>query len=592
MKTLIFTLFFAIGSAYAAAPTATISCNRTSGAAPLTVICESGGADADESRPFHTLLNTWNFGDTGAGNWAYGANTSLSKNGATGPVAAHLYETAGTYTITVRVCDATTCAIDTETITVTDISAANTVCVGVSAEPVAGSNGCPTSSNVAQKSDGDFDAMLTTQLGASSACGAGGCKRILLQCGEAWLYSTNTTVSASGAGLIGKFGTCAAPTVTGTANANALTFGANDWRVSGLSFIAFASATTAQAIVTGASEQITVTGASFSGFNYGINATSSSPSEVGVFNSSFANAVGTSYGIFITVTNYGAVLGNLINIGTGGTHGLRSNGCDKCVFSNNTAYAASVSAMLIHGYNFTIASQYTQKIVYSDNKIMGAATGTATGPVAFNPQNTTSDERIRDVIVERNWCVAGAVQNDCIGVEAVDVTLRNNIFNITGGNAKRGVTISNSNTSVGFPKTTRVNAYNNTGYDSAGSTDFVVIRYFTNLDGTCTATAANNLGYAPGSSNGVTIQNGGSCVVTLTTNSNNTQTRGTDPQFTGATTAPIGFQVATTSYAADGGTADFPATSADFFNCTDKSGDIRIGAVVQQGQAQCRGVAQ
>jgi len=580
-------------AAFAATPTANITCNRTSGVAPLAVICESGGADGDETRPFHTLLSVWNFGDTGVGNWPYGANTNQSKNGATGPVAAHVYETAGTYTITVLVCDATTCVRDTQTITATEITAGNTVCVGIAATPTQGAGGCPASANTAQKSDGDFDAMMSTQLGASSACGAGGCKRILLQCGEStWAYSANTSISAAGPGLVGKFGTCAAPIITGSVDAAVLTFANSDWRISDLSLLntGTPSGGTAGVAYSGTRTKMTILRVASNGFNYGFSITGD---ETAIVESTVTSAQsGSAYGIFSNVaTQYGAYMGNYVNAGVSPlVHAFRTQGQVKSVISNNTLHAGNFTALAFHSFDFTIGSVYSEKVVVSDNKFVGAATGLASSAASINPQNTASDERIRDVIFERNWCVAGAVQHQCLSVEAVDVTVRNNLFVITGGTAKRGISVSGGNISAGFPMSTRVNAYNNTGYDADGSTDFVVIRYFTSLSAACSSTAQNNLGYAPGSSNGVTVQNGGSCVVTSTTNSDNTQTRSTSPSFDNTADAPKGFRISTASYAATGGTAVFPASNDDFFNCDDVTANVHIGAMVPRARATCRGV--
>src|SRR6185369_7905627 len=78
-----------------AAPTISCTPSRTTGTAPLGVLMDcTGTTDADTTKPFHDLYYTHTFGDLSAGAWSYGANTSLSKNFATGPVAAHVYETA------------------------------------------------------------------------------------------------------------------------------------------------------------------------------------------------------------------------------------------------------------------------------------------------------------------------------------------------------------------------------------------------------------------------------------------------------------------------------------------------------------------
>ncbi|MEK7706276.1 MAG: MopE-related protein, partial [Myxococcota bacterium] len=82
---------------------------RTSGVAPLAVFFDASGTTdtAVTSRPFHELEYRWDFGDpAGGATWAYGARPgSSSKNVALGPVAAHVFESPGTYTVALSVFD-------------------------------------------------------------------------------------------------------------------------------------------------------------------------------------------------------------------------------------------------------------------------------------------------------------------------------------------------------------------------------------------------------------------------------------------------------------------------------------------------------
>ncbi len=72
--------------------------SRTSGVAPLMVHFEVETNSAE----FHERDFTWNFGDTTSGTWR---TTGKSKNTAKGAVSAHVFETPGTYTVTVTVLD-------------------------------------------------------------------------------------------------------------------------------------------------------------------------------------------------------------------------------------------------------------------------------------------------------------------------------------------------------------------------------------------------------------------------------------------------------------------------------------------------------
>src|SRR4030067_554946 len=94
---------------------------RTSGVAPLAVFFDAS-ATTDTgvtNRPFHDLEYTWSFGDPSAGTWANGAQPGVSsKNSATGPVTAHVFETPGAYTVSLTAFDGTNTATTTTTITV------------------------------------------------------------------------------------------------------------------------------------------------------------------------------------------------------------------------------------------------------------------------------------------------------------------------------------------------------------------------------------------------------------------------------------------------------------------------------------------
>ena len=69
-------------------------------------------------------------------------------NNATGALAAHVYESPGTYTATLTVADGTTTLVRTIKISVTDANALVTACVANGAMPVAGDvDGCPSTAS-------------------------------------------------------------------------------------------------------------------------------------------------------------------------------------------------------------------------------------------------------------------------------------------------------------------------------------------------------------------------------------------------------------------------------------------------------------
>ena len=70
--------------------------------------CSAGECGSAESatNAFRSLNFTWDFGDSGNGNWAMGAaalEDGHDKNIEYGPIAFHVWESSGTYTVTLTV---------------------------------------------------------------------------------------------------------------------------------------------------------------------------------------------------------------------------------------------------------------------------------------------------------------------------------------------------------------------------------------------------------------------------------------------------------------------------------------------------------
>ena len=125
--------------------TPSVSAARTSGVAPLYVNFDATGTtstlitDADpnvqRARRNQELFYAHDFGDTGAGTWANGVQSSglTSKNAGYGPVTGHVFETPGTYTVTSVITDGVNSETVTNTITVQDpntvYAGAATICI-------------------------------------------------------------------------------------------------------------------------------------------------------------------------------------------------------------------------------------------------------------------------------------------------------------------------------------------------------------------------------------------------------------------------------------------------------------------------------
>jgi PKD repeat protein len=128
----------------AAAPAARIVASRTSGPAPLAVFFDATGtADSNGSvNTFRELGYRFTFGDSASGTWEH---SGLPKNEQIGaPLAAHIFESPGTYTVQVAAVDAAG-ASSSATVLITVLSADSvysgnrTVCMSRTSD----FSGCP-----------------------------------------------------------------------------------------------------------------------------------------------------------------------------------------------------------------------------------------------------------------------------------------------------------------------------------------------------------------------------------------------------------------------------------------------------------------
>src|SRR4051812_45118189 len=82
--------------------------SRVSGAAPLAVFFDANGttcAGCDAVDTWHDLGYQWDFGDVGAGAWNLSTRSRMTD---VGPSAAHVFESAGVYTVRLSVVDPAT----------------------------------------------------------------------------------------------------------------------------------------------------------------------------------------------------------------------------------------------------------------------------------------------------------------------------------------------------------------------------------------------------------------------------------------------------------------------------------------------------
>jgi hypothetical protein len=91
-------LLFLAASAWAQAIKPDLQASRLSGPAPLAVLFDaSGTTDPGTEFPFHQLRYDFQFGDAKAGKWAVSGLDKNEQSG--GPLAAHVFDTPGVYTV-------------------------------------------------------------------------------------------------------------------------------------------------------------------------------------------------------------------------------------------------------------------------------------------------------------------------------------------------------------------------------------------------------------------------------------------------------------------------------------------------------------
>jgi len=554
--------------------TASVTPSRTSGVAPLAVFFDATGTTSPSTtRPFHDLEYKWDFGDSAGSpvmgkTWSTGSQTNSAtcnapyngcRNNATGAVAAHVYEAAGTYTATLSVFDGTNTTTKTTTITVTDPATFTTACVANGVTPTAGdANGCPATATQFYNAS-SFNTALTAAIAA-------GARRVLFRKGDTFIASANYEVDAAGPGIIGAYGTGASPFISMPQIAQYTSaikfFNSSDWRVMDLAFDGTGTAdqTAIADDATYHHAEMTILRVTATNFNGDVNF--NNLDQLVVVDSNFSlggsNSTGSNYGVWCAACTNVMLLGNNMYLHTINSHNIRLQGVNKFVVANSTQTGSDrIEPITVRGN--------TQYGVLSDNKFVDNI-------VTVKPQNSTSNEYQHDIIFERNWFVSGIYSGPNLDIEGSGITVRNNIFDLSlvAGSA---VSMGYTNT-VGAPMPDLLNIYNNTFYNSSANNgnlvQFQAIAYFMGVDTNCHSEVKNNLAYSPNTYNVAPSLIGvvtGSCVITGAAgtygNSSVSQIKNSSPFVSAIPSIPTDYLIGAGSYAYHSGVS-LPVFS-DFF---------------------------
>jgi hypothetical protein len=580
-----------------------LSPSRTSGVAPLYVFFDASGTTdtAATSRPFHDLDYRWDFGDpngppTGSTTWSTGSGPlTNSRNSAIGPMAGHVFEVPGTYTVSLSVFDGTHSSGATTTITVADpqtvFAGTNTFCFSTSGN----FTDCPAGANHVTTSN--FDSAVTTNAAQN--------RRLLFRRGESFTGASSAVIQSDGPGIVGAYGPGAKPKVTGPGSASVISLGTRggalrkDWRFIDLSLDGQNNQAGENVGIDakGQFDQVTIlrvdvagTSTGFAASHWALQSGEKSfdqwaihdSTATGVPNCNWDGHYVCNWRIYVVGTRWSMQGNALDNLGqttapyyAGGSHVIRTEMLQTSVISNNTLRGAGNFQLDIKlhawawdgsaGGNAT-AQTYTEKILISDNKIQGGAN---TWMLSLGPQDEVTDERVRDVLVERNWFTSNARTQLQMHINSSTTTIRNNLCDLTGAAYHTGVSVDQWGVT---PAPVNVRVYNNTVY-SGSSGDFVAVQI-----GTASSTIVqNNLASAPSATGPVLIDGSGAGLTQSNNLLNNTPA---NLFVSGAPSAPTTFSLkALPNPARDTGLTAAPVLS-DFFGTHRPQGSAPdLGAV-------------
>jgi len=505
------------------------------------------------STPFHDLQYVWDFGDPAGSpvsgtTWAYGARPGVnSRNAASGPEAAHVYENVGTFTATLTVYDGTNVVSKTSTpIVVTDpntvFSGTNTICVSSAGVWT----GCPT--GAVHYTSSNYVTALNGYVGTG--------KRILFNRGEAFTSTTQYMLQANGPGIIGAYGTGAKPSFQASLSSGNKQIQMNaptstrigDWRIMDIDFNGLNSGSGVgignegngldNVLVLRVDMHNLARG--FEGSPYGMTNLPYGMAIVDGNNVGCTTCGGTADWRIYMVGYHLAIMGNYLdNYDTGGSHVIRSEFMQSSVISNNTIAGAGDGGIAheikLHSWGWTITNAatnpsgtgaYTEKVIIDSNKIVQ---GINAWGVAIAPQNSSYDERIRNIIVQNNWFTSGGSVSVELYISTVGTTtVRNNIFDLSGSPYPFAVNVTKRGPEPA-PNDTRI--YNNTIYMSNAG-QFSGIKIDTQPTNSI---VKNNLGSAPTATSRILVQDFGIGTV----QSNNLQNNSPSTLFMSSTPSAI-----------------------------------------------------
>lgn len=437
MKAILLGCWLGLAALVQAAPMNTA--NRTSGVAPLAVFFDAvgtspviSGSVVPQPYGYADLNFEWSFGDDPSAVWT---NTGRSKDEAVGFVAGHVYENPGTYLVTLRVTlpDGSQQNFE-QNITVTDPNVIYANSSNTTSERTYYVSALGNDNN-----NGSLNAPFrTVERGLTRLFTGNGPKRLLFRRGDSFAGGDGVYIAdRTGPYTIGAYGTGADPVITFNASTNgaALQFSATttDVRVMELDLV---GPGVGHCITPGVKTLVLRVDVSNAGS--GISTSELNGNKEGAFivDSTFTNSV--NYGIYYNFGQRVAVLGNIID-SVSDEHLMRCY-LTHSVIGHNIFRGGAVAKHQLKFVGFAptgdpdrstgLPTEEAEYSVISDNLF------DESGPVAWmitlGPTDSSKDQRISNLVFERNVLRAGPSASDMVYLNNRLVTIRNNIFDATG----------------------------------------------------------------------------------------------------------------------------------------------------------------
>jgi PKD repeat protein len=433
-----------VASGASAQITPSLQTNRTSGVAPLAVFFDATDTTHTDKTllPFNDLTFTWDFGDSSSGTWS---TDGRPKNTARGPLAAHVYDSPGSYTARLTVKDANGVTVSSATtITVQDpdaiYSGAQTICVSATSV----FTGCPTGAQ--QVKQADFDTALRSYVATN--------RRVLFRRGDTFQSNQGNPFNLAGPVTIGAYGTGAKPVVqvvsniggSGTIELSGQTPNVRDWRIMDLSIRSAMYGDERGVSAVGRVEDLLVYRLDITDYANGLFFYGSVPAFYGqgLHRSVFAvdvnihrsrtSPVAGSYPITLAAYR-SALLGTTsTNVGST-THVMRCDRMVRSLIAHNNLRDPDPARHVLKLHNEWGTSTWTENVLISENQFHG---GDDNWSVVIAPQDTSSDERLRRILIEGNYFTVSNTGGGRVAllVAADESVARNNVMNYAGDNVE------------------------------------------------------------------------------------------------------------------------------------------------------------